>query len=393
LRQANENTAAARGSLFPSVSGSLSTTRQKASAAAFGLPAGSSLLYTLDSGNVNVAYTLDAFGGIRRQVESLDAQAEYERFLLEAAYLSLTANIVTAAVTEASLRAQIAATDDIADSQRKQLDITQRRVNAGGASRVEVLQQQATLQATLATLPGLRNQLAQERNLLATYVGELPADFQGPEFTLDSMTLPADLPLSLPSKLVEQRPDVREYSALLHEATAQIGVATANMLPQITLSGSIGAESTTFSDMFKAGSGVWSIGASIAQPLFKGGQLLHQRRAAIAAADEAGANYQATVINAFQNVSDTLHALSADAETLLAQDAAAKTASESVKLVQAQYTSGAASYLQVLAAEQSYQNAAIALVRARAQRFADTAALFQALGGGWWNRPDIARQM
>jgi NodT family efflux transporter outer membrane factor (OMF) lipoprotein len=192
---------------------------------------------------------------------------------------------------------------------------------------------------------------------------------------------------------VEQRPDVREYSALLHEATAQIGVATANMLPQITLSGSIGAESTTFSDMFKAGSGVWSIGASIAQPLFKGGQLLHQRRAAIAAADEAGANYQATVINAFQNVSDTLHALSADAETLLAQDAAAKTAAESVKLVQAQYTSGAASYLQVLAAEQSYQNAAIALVRARAQRFADTAALFQALGGGWWNRPDIARQM
>jgi NodT family efflux transporter outer membrane factor (OMF) lipoprotein len=393
LRQANENTAAARGSFFPSVSGTLSTTRQKASAAAFGLPAGTSLLYTLDSGNVNVAYTLDAFGGIRRQVESLDAQAEYERFLLEAAYLSLTANIVTAAVTEASLRAQIAATDDIADSQRKQLDITQRRVNAGGASRVEVLQQQATLQATLATLPGLRNQLAQERNLLATYVGELPADFQGPEFTLDSMTLPADLPLSLPSKLVEQRPDVREYSALLHEATAQIGVATANMLPQITLSGSIGAESTTFSDMFKAGSGVWSIGASIAQPLFKGGQLLHQRRAAIAAADEAGANYQATVINAFQNVSDTLHALSADAETLLAQDAAAKTAAESVKLVQAQYTSGAASYLQVLAAEQSYQNAAIALVRARAQRFADTAALFQALGGGWWNRPDIARQM
>jgi NodT family efflux transporter outer membrane factor (OMF) lipoprotein len=393
LRQANENTAAARGSFFPSVSGSLSSTRQKASAAAFGLPAGSSLLYTLDSGNVNVAYTLDAFGGIRRQVESLDAQAEYERFLLEAAYLSLTANIVTAAVTEASLRAQIAATDDIADSQRKQLDITQRRLNVGGASRIEVLQQQATLQATLATLPGLRNQLAQERNLLATYVGELPADFQGPKFTLDSMTLPADLPVSLPSKLVEQRPDVREYSALLHEATAQIGVATANMLPQITLSGSVGAESTTFSDMFKAGSGVWSIGASIAQPLFKGGQLLHQRRAAIAAADEAGANYQVTVINAFQNVSDTLHALSADAETLLAQDTAAKTAAESVKLVQAQYSSGAASYLQVLATEQTYQNAAIALVRARAQRFADTAALFQALGGGWWNRPDIARQM
>jgi outer membrane protein TolC len=165
------------------------------------------------------------------------------------------------------------------------------------------------------------------------------------------------------------------------------------MLPQITLSGSVGAESTSFSDLFKAGSGVWSIGASIAQPLFKGGQLLHQRRAAVAAADEASANYQATVINAFQNVSDTLHALAADADTLLAQDTAAKTAAESLKLVQAQYTSGAASYLQVLTAEQTYQNAAVALVRAQAQRFADTAALFQALGGGWWNRPDIARQM
>jgi NodT family efflux transporter outer membrane factor (OMF) lipoprotein len=393
LREANENTAAARGSFFPSVTGSLSTTRQKASAAAYGLPAGTSLLYTLDSGNVNVAYTLDAFGGIRRQVESLNAQAEYERFVLEAAYLSLTANIVTAAVTEASLRAQIDATEDIAASQRKQLDITQRRMNAGGASRVDVLQQQATLQATLATLPALRSQLAQERNLLATYVGELPADFQAPEFTLDSMTLPADLPVSLPSKLVEQRPDVREYSALLHEATAQIGVATANMLPQITLSGGVGAESTSFSDMFKAGAGVWSIGASITQPLFKGGQLLHQRRAAVAAADQASANYQVTVINAFQNVSDTLHALSADADTLIAQDTAATTAAESLKLVQAQFTSGAASYLQVLTAEQTYQNAAVALVRARAQRFADTAALFQALGGGWWNRPDIARQM
>lgn len=393
LRQANETTAAARGSFFPSVTGSLSATRQKASAAAFGLPAGSSLLYTLDSGSVNVAYTLDAFGGVRRQVEALNAQAEYERFALEASYLSLTANIVTAAVTEASLRAQIGATEDIADAQRKQLDIAQRRFNAGGASRADVLQQQASLQAVLATLPGLKSQLAQERNLLATYVGDLPAEFTGPEFTLDSMTLPQDLPVSLPSKLVEQRPDVREYTALLHEATAQIGVATANMLPQITLNGSIGAESTSFSDLFKAGSGVWSIGASIAQPLFKGGQLLHQRRAAIAAADQASANYQATVINAFQNVSDTLHALSADAETLLAQDTAAKSAAESLKLVQVQYQSGGASYLQVLSAEQTYQNAAVALVRARAQRFADTAALFQALGGGWWNRPDIARQM
>jgi NodT family efflux transporter outer membrane factor (OMF) lipoprotein len=388
LRQANENVAAQRGSFFPSLSGSLSSTRQKSSAASFGA-GNSSLLYTLNSASVNVSYTLDAFGGVRRQVEALGAQAEYEHFALQAAHLSLAANIVTAAITEASVRAQIAATEDIASSQRMVLDITQRRVAAGGASRVDVLQQQSALQATLAGLPTLRNQLAQQRNLLATYVGSLPADYSGPEFTLDSLTLPLDLPVSLPSKLVEQRPDVREYAALLHEATAQIGVATANMLPQITLTGSVGGQAGSFADVFSSSAGVWSIAGSLAQPLFKGGQLRHQRRAAVAAAQQADANYRATVITAFQNVSDTLHALVADAETLAAQDLAQRTAAEALKLVQAQFKSGAASYLQVLSSEQSYQNATVALVRARAQRYADTAALFQALGGGWWNRADV----
>ncbi len=393
LREANENVAAARGSLLPSISGSLSSTRQKSSAAAFGLPGASSLLYTLNSASLNVSYTLDAFGGVRRQVEALGAQAEYERFVLEASYLSLTANIVTAAINEASLRAQIAATQEIADAQQRQLDITQRRVTAGGASRADVLQQQTILQATLASLPPLRNQLALQRNLLSTYVGSLPAEYAAPELTLDSISLPLDLPVSLPSKLVEQRPDVREYAALLHESTAQIGVATANMLPQITLTGSVGGESGRFADIFSSSAGVWSIAGSLTQPLFKGGQLLHQRRAAVAAAEAADANYRATVITAFQNVSDTLHALVSDAETLAAQDLAERTAAESLKLVQAQYKSGAASYLQVLNSEQSYQNAAVALVRARAARYADTAALFQALGGGWWNRSDVARQM
>ncbi len=390
LKQANETLAAQRGSYYPSVSGALSATRQQEPGAALGSPESGSLIYSLNSATLNVSYTLDAFGGVRRQVEALGAQAEYQRFALEAAYLSLTANIVTAAITEASLRAQIDANQEIADAQRQQLEITQRRVNAGGASRVDVLQQQAVLQSTLATLPALRGQLAQQRNLLAAYIGDLPAEYAGPQFTLQSLHLPVDLPLSLPSKFVEQRPDVREYAALLHEATAQIGVATANMLPQITLTGSFGGEATTFSDVFAAGSGIWSIAGSLTQPLFKGGQLLHQRRAAVAAAQEADANYRATVITAFQNVSDTLHALRADADTLAAQDTAERTAAESLKLVQAQYKSGAASYLQVLTSQQSYQTAAVALVKARAQRYADTAALFQALGGGWWNRADVA---
>ena len=192
--------------------------------------------------------------------------------------------------------------------------------------------------------------------------------------------------MSLPSKFVEQRPDVREYSALLHEATAQVGVATANMLPQITLSGNFGQEAATFSNIFSAGSNVYSLLGSLTQPIFKGGQLLHQRRGAIDAAQEAAANYKATVITAFQNVADTLYALQGDADTLAAQSIAERTAADSLTLVQAQYKSGGASYVQVLTAEQTYQNAAIALVKARAQRYADTAALFQALGGGWWNR-------
>ena len=390
LRQANESVAAERGSYYPSVSGSVGSQREKVPGAALGAPQVPSVIYTLNNATLNISYTLDAFGGIRRQVESLGAQAEYERYALEAAYLSLTANLVTAAITEASLRAQLAATQDIADSQRKQLDITQRRFNAGGASRADILQQQAVLQSTLAGLPALRTQLAQQRNLLATYAGALPADYAGPEFTLDALTLPVELPLSVPSKFVEQRPDVREYSALLHEATAEIGVATANMLPQITLSGSYGDEASNFTNVFSPASLIWSVAASATQPIFKGGQLLHQRRAAVAAAQQAAANYRATVITAFQNVSDTLHALKGDAETLEAQTLAERTAADSLELVQVQYKSGAASYLQVLSAEQTYQSAAVALVKAKAQRYADTAALFQALGGGWWNRNDVA---
>jgi NodT family efflux transporter outer membrane factor (OMF) lipoprotein len=390
LRQANETLAAGRGAYYPSVSGSLGAQRDKTPGVALGAPGEGSILYTLNSASVNVSYTLDAFGGVRRQVEALGAQADYARFALEAAYLSLTANIVTAAINEASLRAQIDATQDIANSQQRQLDITQRRVTAGAASQVDVLQQQAILQNTLATLPVLRTQLAQARNLLAAYIGALPADYAEPPFTLESLSMPAELPVSLPSKFVEQRPDVREFSALLHEATAQIGVATANMLPQITLSGLYGGEADTFSKVFSPASVVWQLAASLTQPIFKGGQLVHQRRAAVAAAEEAAANYRATVITAFQNVSDTLYALHGDADALAAEVLAENTAAASLKLVQVQYKSGAASYLQVLTSEQTYQTAAVSLVKARAQRYADTAALFQALGGGWWNRNDIA---
>jgi NodT family efflux transporter outer membrane factor (OMF) lipoprotein len=252
-----------------------------------------------------------------------------------------------------------------------------------------VAQQQATLANTIATLPPLRNQLAQARNQLATYVGELPADYDAGAFTLDSLSLPADLPVSIPSKLVEQRPDVREYTAQLHQATAQVGVATANMLPQLTLTGSYGGEATRFSNVFNPASEVWSAAASLTQPIFEGGKLLHQRRSAIAAAQEAAANYKATVLAAFADVANTLIALQSDADAFAASADAERAAAESLRLVQAQYKNGGVSYTQVLTSEQSYQTAAINLVKARAQRYADTAALFQALGGGWWNRTDV----
>jgi NodT family efflux transporter outer membrane factor (OMF) lipoprotein len=390
LRVANENVAAERGALLPSLSGTYEAQRNRGSLAEFGLPGNGAYYYTLNSANVSVSYTIDAFGGIRRQIEALQAQADYARFSLEASYLTLTSNVVAGAITEASLRAQIAAQEDIARFQQSALDITQRRVTAGGASRTDVLQQQATLQATLAALPTLRTQLAQERDLLATYVGALPAEYTDSQFRLDTLKLPVELPVSLPSKLVEQRPDVQQYSALLHQATAQIGVATANMLPQLPITGSYGGDSAKFSDLFSPASVVWSIAGSITQPIFKGGELLHQRRAAVASAQEAAANYKATVLTAFQNVADALLALQGDADTLAAQLVAEQSAAGSLELVQAQYKAGGASYLQVLTAEQTYQNAAVALVKARAQRFTDTAALFQALGGGWWNRTDVA---
>lgn len=391
LRQADENVAAQRGVLLPSVSGTYQAQRNRSTLAEFGLPGSGAYYYTLNNAQVNVSYTLDAFGGIRRQIEALQAQADYTRYSLEASYLALTANVVTAAITEASLRAQVDAQEDIARAQQAQLDITRRRVTAGGASRADVLQQQATLQGTLAALPLLRTQLAQERDLLATYVGALPNEYSDAPFKFDTLKLPVELPLSLPSKLVEQRPDVLEYSALLHQATAQVGVATANMLPQLTLTGSYGGVAQThFADLFSPSSVVWSIAGKIAQPLFQGGQLVHQRRAAVAAAQEAAANYKATVLTAFQNVADALLALSGDADALAAQTAAERSAAGSLDLIQAQYKAGGASHLQVLTAEQTYQNAAVALVKARAQRFTDTAALFQALGGGWWNRNDLA---
>ncbi len=386
LRQADEQLAAGRGAFYPAITGSMGVVRSQSSGATVGAPHG--FLYSLNSASVNVAYTLDAFGGVRRQVEALRAQAEYQRFSMEGAYLALTTNIVTAAIDEASLGALSDATRRIAASQRAALSIVRKRLVLGGASRADVLQQQSVLAATLASLPALEAARSQDRNLLAAYTGEPPTRFTAGAIDLASLRLPRDLPVTLPSRLVEQRPDVRAYAALLHSATAEVGVATANLLPHITLSGAYGGEGVHFSDIFSPASAIWSAAASIGQPIFEGGALWHTRRAAIAAAQEAAANYKATVLTAFRNVADVLVALEADARSVAADAVAARSASQYLRLVRLQYPTGATSLPQVLLAEQAEQTARIALVKARAQRFADTAALYQALGGGWWHRED-----
>ena len=363
LWQAKENLYAQRGKLLPTVDANSSATREQVSLATFGEP-GPPLLFNLFQTTVNVGYVPDVFGGQRRQVEANAAATEYQRFEVEATYLTLTANVATAAIAEASLRDQITATLDIIRVESQQLDVVRHQFEVGAATRTDVLTQQSEGATAQATLPPLQKQLEQQRHVLLALTGRFPNQTWGDHLTLASLRLPTDLPLSLPSQLVEQRPDVRQYSALLHQATAQIGVATANMLPQLTLTGSYGGEATKFSNVFDPSSVVWSLIGGVTQPLFKGGALVHQRRAAVAAAQIAAANYRATVITAFQNVSNTLYALQADADALGAETVAERSAAESLTLVQAQYKSGGASYLQVLTAEQTYQTAAVNLVKA-----------------------------
>jgi NodT family efflux transporter outer membrane factor (OMF) lipoprotein len=386
LRQAQENMYAAYGSFSPEIDVKASPVRQKITGAGFGQPGAPSSLFTLYNASVNVSYGLDIFGGNRRTLESLSAQKDYQRFQLEAAYLTLTTNIVTAAIAEASLRAQIKETEAIIATSQRQLDILQKQFEFGGLSKVAVLTQQATLAQMQATLPPLQKELAQKRNQLAALAGNLPSDASTDSFTLDTLKLPENLPVSLPSQLVEQRPDIKAAEALLHTASAGIGVATANMLPQLTLNAGFGSQTTQFSNLFTPEAQIWSLSASLFQPLFHGGQLFHMRRASIANYDKAAAQYKSTVLSAFQNVADSLRALQFDALALDAEAKAAQASAASLELSRTQFQAGAISYLSMLDAERLYQQTRVNLVRAQGIRYADTAALFQALGGGWWNR-------
>jgi NodT family efflux transporter outer membrane factor (OMF) lipoprotein len=389
LRVAQENWRAQYGSRFPAVGASFSASRQQISGASFG---SSQVISPFDlfNASVNVTYMLDLFGGLTRQLEALQSQVDYQNYQLEAAQLALTSNIVTTALQEASLRAAIRASQEILAAQEKQLGITEGQFRLGGVAGVEVLAQRTLVAQTRATIPPLEKQLAQTRHLLAVLVGSFPGDASFPEIDLEAMTLPEELPVSLPSSLVHQRPDILASEALLHAASAQVGVATANLYPQITLSAGAGLEAATFGELFNSNAAIWNFGGGLLQPLFQGGQLTARRRAAVAAFDQARAQYRETVLFAFQNVADVLRALEADARTLSAQKEAELAARATLDLTREQYRMGGVSYLALLIAERQYQAAWLGLVRAQATRFADTAALFQALGGGWWNsRPEV----
>jgi NodT family efflux transporter outer membrane factor (OMF) lipoprotein len=388
LTVAHENVLAQRGAYYPSIAGSFAASRSKTAAPLAPTPSSGALLFNLFTPEVSVSFVPDVFGLNRRQVESLAAEEQGSRFELVASYLALTANVVVAAVQEASLREQIRTTHALIAADSHSLELLRQQQSRGYASRLDVAAQEAQLAQASATLPPLLKQLAQQRDLLATLSGSLSSEDLPEQFELSQLELPQELPLSLPSRLVEQRPDVRQAEANLHAACAQIGVAIANRLPNFNITADAGASALTLGGLTSTGAGFWDLGAQITQPIFQGGVLQHKELAARAAYTQASEQYRSTVLTAFQNVADTLAALEHDTEALRAASASAEAAGVTLDLVRAQQRAGYASYLQLLNAEQSFQTAVLSRVLAQSNRFADTAALFQALGGGWWNRAD-----
>ena len=391
LLVARENVLAQRGAYYPQVSGSFSATRAKTSDEISPVPSFTSFQYSLFTPEVSVSFVPDVFGLNRRTVESLKAQQEQARFVVAATNITLSSNVAAAAIQEASLRAQIDATNELIKINTNMLDLLRKQFEKGYVGRLDVAAQEAQLAQVAATLPPLLKQLAQQRDLLAVLSGGFPNEDLAEKFELSSLQLPQELPLSLPSKLVEQRPDVLQAEENLHSASALIGVARANRLPSFNLTGDIGSMALAFGNIFSAGNGFRDITGSVTQPIFQGGTLLHKERAARAAYVQADEQYRSTLLTAFQNVADTLHALEQDADGLKAAVAARDAAKVTLDLTTRQMQVGYVSYLALLNAEQSYQQAVINLVQAQANRYADTAALFQALGGGWWNRPDVPK--
>ena len=388
LRQSQDNMRAGYGVFFPQIQADIDASRQRTAPMQQGSQTSGKIfnLITL-SGTIN--YALDVFGGARRTVESLQAQADYQRYESKAAYLILSANVVNTCITRAAYAAQIHATEELIELENQQLYLTEAQVRAGTAAYSNVLSIRGLIAANQASLAPLKQKISQAEHLLATLEGIVPSKATLPDIDLAGLSLPVDLPLSLPSDLVNQRPDILAAEAQMHVASAKIGVATAAMFPSFSLSGAYGAAGSSFSNLSAASGRFWNIGPSATIPIFQGTTLWYGRRAAIDVYEQSQANYRQTVLDAFVQVADSLKALEHDAEALQAQVEAKHATSEALNLLQANYRAGLVTYLDVLTADVQFHEATIAYLQAVAQRYQDTVALFVALGGGWWNNQDL----
>ncbi|HEX5953255.1 MAG TPA: efflux transporter outer membrane subunit [Rhodanobacteraceae bacterium] len=393
LQVAHEDVLAQRGSFVPAVSAGFNASRQKDPSSALApVPSNNAYLYSLFTPQLAISYTPDLFGLNRRTRETLQAQEQAARFQMIAAWTTLTSNVVVAVVQEASLREQVKATRELVGLEKESLSILQLRLRKGNASKLDVAAQQSQLAQTESSLPPLVKQLVATQHALAVLVGAFPDQGPAESLTLADLHLPEKLPVSLPSELVAQRPDVRQARANLHAASAAIGIAAAQRLPSLDLTANAGSTALAISRVFTSGTGFWGVAASLTAPIFEGGQLMHQERAAKAAYVEAAEQYRGAVLGAFQNVADTLVALDQDAKALQSAARAEHAAKTALDLSQLQLTHGYIGTFELLAAQQSYEQARLGLVEARANRFADTAALYQALGGGWWHHKNLAKQ-
>jgi NodT family efflux transporter outer membrane factor (OMF) lipoprotein len=389
VRVAQANARAQRGALFPTVTGTFDASRQKVAADLSSPLESGADIFSIYTAQVTVTYAADVWGGIRRQVESADAEVENEAFQREGVYLTLASNIALAAIEEARLRGQIAATRRIIRLQSDLLGILRRQHEQGQMGLPDVVTQETALAQSQLLLPPLERDLAKQRNLLAFLTGRFPSEPNLEMFQLGSFRLPRRLPLSLPADLVRQRPDIRAAEASLHAANAQIGVAIANRLPTITLSANKGSTADTLSQLFSPGTGFWMLEGNLAQTIFDAGTLENKQRAAEETTNQAVAQYRSAVMAAFQNVADVLRALQADARAVTAAAAAERSAEQNVNLVRRQVEQGEVNIALLIQAQQAFLQTLLAHVDARASRLADTVALFQALGGGWWNRPKL----
>ena len=384
LKAARENWLAARGALLPQVDASAGTSRNKGSQYLAPVPATPAFDYNLQTAQVSVGYTLDLFGGNRRQLESARAQYLAQRYQAEAARISLITNVVAAAFQQAALRDSVAAQTRVVALAEQQTAIMRRQLADGQIAGADLMAQEAALAQARMALSPLRKALAQADDQLATLTGRSPADPALPGVDLAKITLPHALPLSLPADLVRQRPDVRAAEENLHSASAQLGVAIAARLPQITLVASGGGSAANWANLLGPANTFWTLGAGISQPIFAGGALLHRQRAAQAGLDQATALYRSAVLTAFQNVADTLHALQEDTDALAAAQAAQASAEGGFAVARRQHDVGEAPLITAITAEQTLRAAEQTTAQAQAQRLSDTAALYQALGGGWW---------